>query len=84
MNNCIAINMIKSYLCSTQTPNNIYLGSTLILKVEGVYDGDHINLGIISNTHIVTSLLTSRCDSCFELLILATKPVSNTLGYYEH
>src|SRR3954462_2352005 len=26
MNNCIAINMIKSYSCSTQTPNNTYLG----------------------------------------------------------
>ena len=30
MNNRIAINMIKSYSCSTQTPNNILLGSTLI------------------------------------------------------
>ena len=51
MNNHIAINMIKSYSCSTQTPNNIYLGSTLIPKVEGVCDGDLINLGITSNTH---------------------------------
>ena len=51
MNNRIAINMIKSYSCSTQTPNNIYLGSTLIPKVEGVCDGDRINLGITSNTH---------------------------------
>ena len=34
-----------------QTPNNIYLGSTLIPKVEGVCDGDRINLGITSNTH---------------------------------
>src|SRR6187399_2061256 len=33
MNNRIAINMIKSYSCSTQTPNNTYLGSTLIPKV---------------------------------------------------
>ena len=31
--------------------NNIYLGSTLILKVEGACDGDHINLGNTSNTH---------------------------------
>ena len=51
MNNRIAINIIKSYSCSTQTPNNIYLGSTLIPKVEGVCDGDRINLGITSNTH---------------------------------
>ena len=51
MNNRITINMIKSYSCSTQTPNNIYLGPTLIPKVEGVCDGDLINLGITSNTH---------------------------------
>ena len=51
MNNRITINMILSYLCSMQTPNNIYLGPTLISKVEGVCDGDLINLGIISNTH---------------------------------
>ena len=44
MNNRIAINMIKSYSCSTQTPNNIYLGSIIIPKIEGVCDGDHINL----------------------------------------
>ena len=34
-------------------------------------------------THIVTLPLTSPCsfcNSCFELLILATEPVSNTLG----
>ena len=34
-------------------------------------------------THIVTSPLTSLCsfcNSCFELLILATEPVSNTQG----
>src|SRR5215216_6532463 len=34
-------------------------------------------------THIVTSSLTSLCsfcNSCFELLILATEPVSNTQG----
>src|SRR5215216_6142127 len=34
-------------------------------------------------THIVTSPLTSLCsfcNSCFELLIVATEPVSNTLG----
>ena len=40
MNNRIAINMIKSYSCLTQTPNNIYLGSILIPKVEGVCDSD--------------------------------------------
>ena len=51
MNNCITINMIQSYSCSTQTPKNIYLGPTLIPKVEGVCDGDLINLGITSNTH---------------------------------
>ena len=51
MNNRVAINMIKSYSCSMQTPNNTYLGSTLILKVEGVCDDDHINLGTTSNTH---------------------------------
>src|SRR6266511_5527923 len=35
-------------------------------------------------THIVTSSLTSLCSFCnsrFELLILATKPVSNTQGF---
>src|SRR3990170_4003730 len=57
MNNRIAINMIQSYSCSTQTPNNIYLGSTLIPKVEVVCDGDRINLGIISNTHRHFALL---------------------------
>ena len=31
--------------------NNIYLGSTLIPKVEGACDGDQINLGNTSNTH---------------------------------
>ena len=51
MNNCIAINMIQSYSCSTQKPSNIYLGLTLIPKAEGVCDGDRINLGITSNTH---------------------------------
>ena len=51
MNNHIAINMIKSYSCSMKTPNKTYLGSTLILKVEGVCDGDRIKLGITSNTH---------------------------------
>ena len=53
MNNRIATNMIKSYSCSTQTPNNTYLGSTLIPKVilYGVCDDDHINLGTTSNTH---------------------------------
>ena len=51
MNNSIAINMIKSYSCSTQTPNNIYLGLTLIPKVQGVCDDDHINIGTTSNTH---------------------------------
>ena len=50
MNNRIAINMIKSYSCSTQTPNNTYLVSTLIPKVQGVCDDDHINLGTTSNT----------------------------------
>ena len=29
-------------------------------------------------THIITLLLTSLCNSCLELLILATEPVSNT------
>src|SRR3954468_23981468 len=33
MNNRFAINMIRSYSCSTQTPNNTYLVSTLIPKV---------------------------------------------------
>ena len=51
MSNSIAINMIQSYSCSTQTPNNIYLGPTLIPKVKGVCDCDLINLGITSNTH---------------------------------
>ena len=32
-------------------PNNTYLGSKLIPKVEGVRDVDLINLGITSNTH---------------------------------
>ena len=60
-NNRIAINMIQSYLCSTQTPNNIYLGSTLIPKVEGVCDGDLINLGITSNTHLfITSIVQEQ------------------------
>ena len=31
--------------------NNIFLGSTLIPKVEGACDGYHIILGNIANTH---------------------------------
>ena len=31
--------------------NNIYLGSTLIPKVEGACDGGHIILGNTSNTY---------------------------------
>ena len=31
--------------------NNIYLGSTLIPKVEGACDGDHIIRGNTSNTY---------------------------------
>ena len=31
--------------------NNIYLGSTLVPKVEGACDGDHIILGNTSNTY---------------------------------
>ena len=50
MNNRIAINMIQPYSCSTQTPNNIYLGSTLIPKVERVCDSDHI-IYILSSCH---------------------------------
>ena len=74
--------MIKSYSCSMETPNNIYLGSTVIPKVEGVCDGDRINLGITSNTHrhLALTSLYSFCNSCFELLILATELVSNTQG----
>ena len=51
MNSRIAINMIQSYSCSTQTPNNIYFRPTLISKLEGVCDGDLTKLGITSNTH---------------------------------
>ena len=82
MNNCIAINMIQSYSCSTQTPNNIYLGSTLIPKVEGVCDGGIINLGITSNTHrhLASTSVCLFCNSSFEFLILATELVSNTHG----
>ena len=40
------------FMLNTDTnTNNIYLGSTLILKVEGACDGDHIILGNTSNTH---------------------------------
>ena len=61
--------------------NNIYLGSTLIPKVECAKM-------IVSTfepfpTHILTSPLTSLClfyNSYFELLILATELVSNTVG----
>ena len=83
MNNRITINMIKSYSCLTQTPNNTYSGSTLIPKVYGVCDDDHINLGTTSNTHRHFLPLTSLClfyNSRFELLILATELVSNTEG----
>ena len=75
MNNRITINMIKSYSCSTQTPNNIYLGSTLISKYR------ECAMMIISilepvPTHIVTSPSTSLClfcNSCFELLIFSNR-----------
>ena len=56
MNNCIAINMIQSYLCSKKTPNNIYLVPILIPKEKGVCDGDLINLGITYNTHLHLAL----------------------------
>src|SRR4051812_964166 len=65
MNNHIAINMIKSYLCSTQIPNNTYLGSTLIPKVLGVCDDDNINLGTTSNTHCHFTLNHSCSPSAF-------------------
>ena len=75
MNNRIAINMIKSYSCLTQTPNNIYLGSTLIPKYR------ECAMMIISilkplPTYIVTSFLTSLylfCISCFKLLIFSNR-----------
>ena len=51
MNNRIAINMIKSYSCSTQTPNNNSSGLKLILKVDVEVACDHIDLGTISDTH---------------------------------
>ena len=69
MNNRIAINIIKSYTCSTQTPNNTYLVSTLIPKVKGVCDESILEP---IPTHIITSPLTSLCLFCnshFELLI---------------
>ena len=82
MNNRFAINMIKSYSCSTQMPNNIYLGLTLIRKYS------ECAMMIISileplPTYIITSPSTSLylfCNSYFELLILATEQVSNTQG----
>src|SRR3954462_205819 len=39
MNNRIAINMIQSYSCSTQTLNNTYLVSTLISKSRNTAHG---------------------------------------------
>src|SRR3990170_1545415 len=71
MNNRIAIHMIQSCSCSPQTPNNIYLGSTLISKVEGACDGEHINTSPLASLRLFRSF-------CFELPTLATKPVSNT------
>ena len=71
----MAINMIKSCSCSTQMPNNIYLGLTLIPKVQGVCDDDHINLGTTSNTHrhFPSTSLCLLCNSCFELLIFSNR-----------
>ena len=51
MNNRIAINMIQSYYAQRKHQITFILGSTLTPKVEGVCDGDLINLGITSNTH---------------------------------
>ena len=82
MNNRIAINMIQSYYAQRKHQITFILGSTLILKVKGVCDGDLMNLGITS-THIITSPLTSLCLFCnsrFELLLLETEPVSNAEG----
>ena len=61
--------------------NNIYLGSTLIPKVEGACEVIISSLETLP-THIVTSPLASLrlfCSFCFELPILATEPIYNTL-----
>ena len=73
------------FMLNTNT-KYIYLGSTLIPKVEGACDADHINLGNTSNTHrhLALSSLHLLHSFCFELPILATEPVSNTRRYYEY
>src|SRR3954469_15453456 len=76
MNNRIAIDIIQSCLCSTQTPNNNYLG--LITDLDG---RGSVRCLIISTletlpTHIVSSPLASLRlfrSFYFELLILSNR-----------
>ena len=77
MNNHIAINMIKSYSCSTPTPNNTYSGSTLSRKYR---ECATMIISILEPlpTYIVISPSTSLylfCNSCFELLIFSNPSI---------
>ena len=83
MHNRIAINMIQSYSCSTQTPNNIYFRFNTNPEGKGSVRWWSYQALESFPTHIVTSPSTSLCLFCnsyFELLIIETEPVSNTQG----